>query len=182
MKEIGARLAGSSCTFTVWAPLRKCVELHIIGPTEKVVPMSRDKDGYWTVRVNGMGHGTVYRYRLDKLVERADPASAFQPEGVHGPSMVVDHNRYVWNHSSPPTTLKDYIVYELHIGTFTNDGTFASAALRFPELSDLGINAVEIMPVAQFPGRRNWGYDGVYPFAVQNSYGGVDDLKAFVNE
>lgn len=182
MKEIGANLTGSSCTFTVWAPMSKRVDLHIIGPSEKLVSMSRDQEGYWTARVDGVGHGTLYRFRLDNSVERADPASALQPDGVHGPSMIVDHNRFRWNHPSPSTELKDYIIYELHIGTFTKEGTFASAAARLAELSDLGINAVEIMPVAQFPGARNWGYDGVCPFAVQNSYGGVDGLKAFVDE
>lgn len=182
MKEIGSKLTGNSCTFTVWAPMRKRVDLRIIDPPEKLIPMSRDDGGCWTASVDGIRDGALYRYRLDNSVERADPASAFQPEGVHGPSMVVDHKRFSWNHPSPSTKLSDYIVYELHIGTFSNEGTFASAASRLGELSNLGINAVEVMPLAQFPGRRNWGYDGVYPFAVQNSYGGVDGFKSFIDE
>lgn len=182
MKEARPKVTGGSCTFTVWAPLRRQVDVHIIGPGEKIVPMAQDESGYWTARVDGISHGALYRYRLDDSIERPDPASPCQPEGVHGPSMVVDHKLFRWEMSEPHIALNDYIIYEMHVGTFTEEGTFASAIGKLTQLSDLGVNAVELMPVAQFPGTRNWGYDGVYPFAVQNSYGGPDGLKAFVNE
>lgn len=182
MREIGPKVSGNSCTLTVWAPLRKTMDVHFLEPVDRLVPMSRDELGYWTARVDGIGHGALYRYRLDGSLERPDPASPAQPQGVHGASMVLDHSRFKWVDLQPRIDLNDYIVYEIHIGTFTGEGTFASAAARLSELDELGVNAVEIMPVAQFPGNRNWGYDGVYPFAVQNSYGGADGLKALVAE
>ncbi len=181
MKAIGQHLDAGYCSFTVWAPFCEKVQLHILEPVDRLVPMSRDDEGYWVARVEGVSHGDLYRYRLDDSIERADPASPSQPLGVHGPSMVVDQSRFRWDDVSPGWKLEEYIIYEMHVGTFTREGTFASASARLHELSELGVNAVEIMPVAQFPGKRNWGYDGVYPFAVQNSYGGFDGLKAFVN-
>ena len=118
-----------------------------------------------------------YVYRLDGQKERPDPASRFQPQGVHGPSQVVDP-RFPWEDPCWfGTPLRDYVLYELHVGAFTPDGTFEAVIPFLEELQELGITAVEIMPVAQFPGNRNWGYDGVYPFAVQNSYGGPEGLK-----
>jgi maltooligosyltrehalose trehalohydrolase len=113
--------------------------------------------------------------------ERADPASRFQPEGVHGPSEVVDSG-FAWTDQGwSGIPLEQYVLYELHVGTFTRHGTFDAIIPRIRELRDLGITAIELMPVAQFPGKRNWGYDGVYPFAVQNSYGGPAALKRLIN-
>jgi maltooligosyltrehalose trehalohydrolase len=119
---------------------------------------------------------------LDGELERPDPASHCQPSGVHGSSLVVNHHAFSWNDQgwSVPA-LGDLIMYELHIGTFTPEGTLDAALSRIPDLKDLGVNAIEIMPVAQFPGTRNWGYDGTCLFAVQNSYGGPEGLKRFVN-
>lgn len=182
MKEIGPKPAGGNCTFTLWAPMRRKVQVHILEPVEMTIQMERDEQGYWTAQVEGVGQGARYLYRLDDSLERPDPASPFQPDGVHGPSMVVDQKLFCWNATDPNISLNDYIIYEMHVGTFTDEGTFTSAIGKLTELKDLGVNAVEVMPVAQFPGKRNWGYDGVYPFAVQNSYGGPDGLKAFVNE
>lgn len=125
--------------------------------------------------------GSRYLYRLDGGKERPDPASRFQPEGVHGPSQVLLSD-FPWEDSAwvgPP--LKGYILYELHVGTFTEEGTFEAVISHLDELKDLGITALELMPVAQFPGDRNWGYDGVYSFAVQGSYGGPEGLKTLVN-
>jgi len=168
--------------FTVWAPRAEEVSLHIVAPADQLVPMRRDPRGYWDVTVNDAGPGTRYYYRLNGETDRPDPASHCQPEGVHGSSEVVDHSRFNWRDEefSPPP-LAEYIIYELHIGTFTEEGTFEAAATHLQELAELGVNAVEIMPVAAFPGERNWGYDGVYPFAVQSSYGGVHGLKHFVD-
>ena len=119
---------------------------------------------------------------LDGGPELPDPASRAQPEGVHGPSQVVDL-AYPWTDQAfRPAPLREWILYELHIGTYTESGTFTGAAAALDELVELGVTAVEIMPVAQFPGRRNWGYDGVFPFAVQHSYGGARGLQEFVDE
>jgi maltooligosyltrehalose trehalohydrolase len=139
-------------------------------------------DGYFEIEVQDLDPDTKYLYMIDGKKECPDPASGYQPEGVHGPSAIVRHDSCQWTdqgwHGLP---LDDYIIYEIHVGTFTPEGTFDSAAERIPYLKDLGITAIELMPVAQFPGTRNWGYDGAYPFAVQNSYGGPDGLKRLVD-
>lgn len=115
-------------------------------------------------------------------MDRPDPASHFQPQGVHGPSQVIDHSTSPWQDAGwKGVPLAEMIFYELHVGTFTPAGTFAAIIPRLPDLVELGVNAIELMPVAQFPGDRNWGYDGVYPFAVQNSYGGPLGLKQLVD-
>jgi maltooligosyltrehalose trehalohydrolase len=124
---------------------------------------------------------TLYFYRFGGRKERPDPASRFQPQGVHGPSQVVNPN-FSWGDDSwSGLSLNEYIIYELHVGTFTPDGTFPAIIPHLHDLKNLGITAIELMPVAQFPGSRNWGYDGTYPFAVQNSYGGCEGLKRLVN-
>jgi maltooligosyltrehalose trehalohydrolase len=182
MMNLGASITHTGCSFKVWAPLREKVEVRIVAPVERYASMSRDEMGYWTVSIEGIGEGCRYFYRLDGEVERPDPASQSQPDGVHGPSKVVNHMAYDWSKDVLCTRrLEQYIIYELHFGTFTKEGTFEAAARRLPDLVALGITAVEIMPVAQFPGERNWGYDGVYPFAVQRSYGGVAGFKLFVD-
>ncbi|MBN1575521.1 MAG: malto-oligosyltrehalose trehalohydrolase [Chitinispirillaceae bacterium] len=183
MKRPGTHVSDESSTFVVWAPLKNHVAIHLLQPFDRIVPMVCDESGCWTATIEGVGHGALYRYLLDGSTERPDPASQCQPEGVHGPSMIVDQRRFNWNDSGLcRRQLTDYIIYELHVGTFTAEGTFAAAIARLPALVDLGITAVEIMPAAQFPGKRNWGYDGVYPFAVQYSYGGAEGLKVFVDE
>ncbi len=177
--KIGAEYTGGECcTFTVWSPLSSSVELEIFYPEPRIVAMDSVENGYWTKKADGIKPGCRYLYRIDKTEERPDPASAFQPEGVHGPSEVVDHRSFRWNTGrwkAPPA--EKMIIYEIHTGTFTPEGTFDAIVPRLPELKELGVTAIELMPVAQFPGERNWGYDGVYPFAVQNSYGGPDGLK-----
>jgi maltooligosyltrehalose trehalohydrolase len=141
----------------------------------------RDR-GYFHAIFEGVAPPTRYYYLLDDEKRRPDPASRFQPEGVHGPSQVVDPS-FPWSDAFwSGHDLRDYILYELHVGLFTPEGNFDGAIGRLDELARLGITAVELMPVGQFPGDRNWGYDGAYPFAVQNSYGGANGLKRFVNE
>jgi maltooligosyltrehalose trehalohydrolase len=126
--------------------------------------------------------GALYLYRLDGNKERPDPASRFQPQGVHGPSQVIDRNVFPRENGEwTGLPLESYILYELHVGTFTTEGTFDAVIPRLDALKELGVTAVELMPVAQFPGSRNWGYDGVYPFAVQDSYGGPEGLKKLVS-
>jgi maltooligosyltrehalose trehalohydrolase len=173
---------GIRSEFVVWAPLPNNVQLRIVSPEERLVPMERDSLGYWRTTAENISRGTRYFYRLGNGRDRPDPASHFQPDGVHGPSQVVDHSLFRWEDAGwRGIALPEMIMYELHTGTFTAEGTFASIIPRLRALKTLGINSIEIMPVAQFPGERNWGYDGVYPFAVQNSYGGPDGLKKFVN-
>ncbi|MBW4691022.1 MAG: malto-oligosyltrehalose trehalohydrolase [Lyngbya sp. HA4199-MV5] len=181
--DVGAFWLGHDrCRFTVWAPLHKQVGVNIIAPKGRSLPMESIGSGYWQVTAEDVVPGTQYFYELDDDLERPDPASQFQPDGVHGPSQVVDHAAFQWTDAQwSNIPLEDFIIYELHTGTFTPEGTFEAIIPRLPELKALGVNAIELMPVAQFPGNRNWGYDGVYPFAVQHSYGGSDGLKRLVD-
>jgi maltooligosyltrehalose trehalohydrolase len=141
-----------------------------------------DDRATWTVTVPGVGHGDRYRLRVDGGDWLADPVSRWQPDGVHGPSAVVDHRRFEWTDESwTGLALPDTVLYELHVGTFTPEGTFDAAIAQLPRLADLGVTTIELMPVAAFPGTRNWGYDGVFPFAVQESYGGPGGLARLVD-
>ncbi|MGE5301362.1 MAG: malto-oligosyltrehalose trehalohydrolase [Acidobacteriota bacterium] len=180
----GARYEGGGrCRFVVWAPLRQKMTLKIVSPEERVVAMERDARGYWHAVGEGLPPGARYFYRIEDERDRPDPASCFQPDGVHGASQVVDHGAFIWDDSGwRGIPLADMVMYELHTGAFTPEGTFEAIIPRLGALKDLGINAIEIMPVAQFPGERNWGYDGAFPFAVQSSYGGPEKLKRLVNE
>jgi maltooligosyltrehalose trehalohydrolase len=180
--ELGAVPQGTTETrFTVWAPRARTVELWLTD-TDRRIDMAPWGDGYFGVTAP-CGPGARYRYRLDGSVELADPASRAQPDGVHGPSAVVDLTASLWHDAGfVPTPLRDSVLYELHVGTFTEQGTFAAGARRLDDLIELGVTTVEVMPVAQFPGQRNWGYDGVFPFAVQQSYGGAAGLQGFVDE
>ncbi len=180
---LGADYTGSDKTrFFLWAPSRKQVTLHIVSPKEQKIEMNRNKEkDYWYLDSKGIYPGFQYYYQLDWKEQYPDPASYFQPEGVHGPSQVVNHS-FLWQDENwTGIPLKKMIIYELHVGTFTPQGNFNSIISRLDELLEMGINTIELMPVAQFPGKRNWGYDGVYPFAVQNSYGTPDELKELVN-
>ncbi len=181
--NIGAKYQGDGkCSFAVWAPFSGDLALVIIGAESRVIHSKKNDRGYWTFDVNDIFPGTKYFFRLEGSLERPDPASHSQPEGVHGPSQVVNHE-YPWQDRSwRGVPLERMIIYELHIGTFTEEGTFEAVIPRLDDLKDLGINALEIMPVGQFPGTRNWGYDVAYPFAVQNSYGGPDGFKRLIDE
>lgn len=144
--------------------------------------MEKNDRGYWKAVIGGVSPETRYLYRLDGDRELPDPASHFQPLGVHGPSQVVAHHRFAWqDHAWKGMVLDKTIIYELHTGTFTPAGTLDAILPRLDDLRELGVSAIEIMPVGQFPGERNWGYDGVHPFAVQNSYGGPQALKRLVD-
>jgi maltooligosyltrehalose trehalohydrolase len=179
----GARLQpDGSCVFTVWAPLKKKVSLHIVAPAFSIHPLERDEAGYWSICLPGISAGTYYLFQLDDEIVRPDPASRYQPAGVHGPSEVVDERTFTWTDETwVEIPVHELIIYELHTGTFTPEHNFRGIVSKLPYLRSLGINAIELLPVAQFPGNRNWGYDGVYPYAVHNSYGSVYDLKALVN-
>ncbi|MBW8683420.1 malto-oligosyltrehalose trehalohydrolase [Chitinophaga rhizophila] len=171
----------NSCKFSVWAPFRKQVCLSLLQPQQQLYPMQRDDKGFWHTIVEDVPAGARYKYLLDEEMELPDPASRYQPEGVHGPSAIIDTN-YEWTDSNwTGLNLGELVIYELHTGTFSSKHNFQGIIEKLDYLRSLGINAIEIMPVAQFPGDRNWGYDGVYPFAVQDSYGGVEGLKSLVN-
>jgi len=185
--KLGANyLANGDCQFILWAPQVKKVSVNLSTPQPQTIALEPiiDQPGYWQTIIKNLPIGSLYKYGIDLgdgLAERADPASYSQPEGVHGPSATVDHS-FPWQDQSwSNLPLAEMVIYELHTGTFTPEGTFTAIIPRLAELKELGINTIEIMPVAQFPGERNWGYDGVFPYAVQNSYGGVAGLKTLVN-
>ena len=181
-ETLGGVLVGeNACGFLVWAPRARSVEVRIVEPRERAVPMQGAGCGYFHAVVEGISAGALYRYRLNGENERPDPASRYQPRGVHGPSQIIDSS-FKWNDSRwRGIPLEKYVFYELHVGTFTPEGTFDAIVPRLAALKDLGVTAIELMPVAQFPGERNWGYDGVYPYAVQASYGGPLGLKRLVD-
>jgi maltooligosyltrehalose trehalohydrolase len=167
--------------FTVWAPARHTVTLTLAGP-DRALDLPALGAGYFGALVPECGAGTRYTYRLDGEGPYADPASRSQPDGVHGPSEVVDLGAHRWHDGAHRTRpLWQHVISEVHVGTLTPGGTFDSAIAALDALVEVGISAVELMPVAQFPGRRNWGYDGVFPFAVQNSYGGAAGLQRLVD-
>ena len=175
-------LSDGRCQFLVWAPRAKRVEVKILGQNEQYIPLQPTEKGYHKVTVPDIGPGTSYLFRLDNEKERPDPASRYQPFGVHKPSQITDPPAFRWNDANwSGLDLEKYVLYELHVGTFTAEGTFDAILPRLDEIRSLGITALELMPVAQFPGERNWGYDGVYPFAVQASYGGPEGLKRLVD-
>ncbi len=179
---LGATYLGDRrCRFLVWAPHVARLDLRLVAPRAALLPMQPRTHGYYELIVEDLEPGARYLYRLDGQRDRPDPASRFQPEGVHGVSAVVDP-RFAWTDDAwRGIPLHRYITYELHVGTFTPEGTLDAAIGRLDDLRDLGVTAIELMPVAQFPGGRNWGYDGVHPFAVQNTYGGPHALRRFVD-
>ena len=187
MWHIPARAVGASALgegqwqFRVWAPAHERLDLHIVYPSDRVIPMEREDDGYFVVTVDHLSPDARYFIRFADGRERPDPASRFQPEGVHGPSQVVAPFAAWTDDSWSGIPLSDYLLYEIHIGTFSAVGTFLGAIPYLDDLVALGVTAVEIMPIAQFPGKRNWGYDGVDLFAVQQSYGTPADFAMLVD-
>ncbi len=180
--SLGAKYLGDQqCEFTVWAPFAGNLEVRLSTKQDQYIPFVQKPHGYWSLTCDHITPGTRYLYRLDGQVERPDPASRYQPEGVHQFSEVVDLH-FPWNdHEWKGIPLREYIFYELHVGTFTDEGTFDAIIPHLNELKNIGITAIELMPVAQFPGGRNWGYDGVHPFAAQNTYGGPQGLHRLVD-
>ena len=175
-------LPGGEWQSVVWAPRCQQVDLHLLDDRRVLIPMERDPLGYHRVVVDKMRPAARYLYRLNNSLEYPDPASRLQPEGVHGSSQAVDLRPFEWTDSDwKGIPLEDAVFYELHVGTFTEEGTFSALIPHLDRLADLGVNSIELMPIAQFPGTRNWGYDGVYPFAVQNSYGSPRDLQKLVD-
>lgn len=170
-----------TCEFLVWAPSARRVQVHLLEPRDRLVALKPGGRGYHHGSAEGVEPGALYVFRLDDRVERPDPASHSQPRGVHGPSRVADPE-FPWTDAGwKGTPLEELVFYEMHVGTFTGEGTFDAAIPHLDGLRELGVTAVELMPVAQFPGERNWGYDGTHPFAVQESYGGPAGLKRLVD-
>jgi maltooligosyltrehalose trehalohydrolase len=183
-QPIGALVTGSSqVTFRAWAPWVKTLAVDILRPQPQTIIMEPRPFGYWETTIANIASGTRYQFVLHDKLKRPDPASRFQPEGVHGPSEVVDPAAFNWTDRQwKGLPLQDNIIYELHPGTFTPDGTFEGIIPFLPYLRDeVGITAIELMPVAQFPGERNWGYDGTYLYAPQNSYGGPTGLHRLID-
>jgi maltooligosyltrehalose trehalohydrolase len=179
---LGAELLpGEGAHFRVWAPARRACEVVIEGGARAA--LEREPGGHFSGAVGAAREGTRYRFRLDGgdlLVP--DPASRFQPEGPHGPSQIVDPSRFEWSDAGwRGLSRAGQVLYELHVGTFTPEGTYAAAARELPALAELGITAVELLPLADFPGRFGWGYDGVNLYAPCRLYGGPDDLRRFVD-
>jgi maltooligosyltrehalose trehalohydrolase len=180
--QVGAVYNKEYCEFTVWTPNQSNVKL-LLEENNQLIDMTNKGDGYWMTRVEHAKLDTEYMFQLEAKPPKPDPASHFQPKGVFGPSRVIDHKKFVWKDTAwHGLDFKELIFYEIHVGTFTPEGTFNAIQKRLKEISDFGINALEFMPVTQFSGSRGWGYDGVFPFAVQNSYGVPDDLKALINQ
>ncbi len=177
---LGATVEPDGVRFRVWAAGAERVTVAIEDGGEH--PLRLEPDALATAFVPGLGAGARYRFKLDGQGPFPDPASRFQPLGVHGPSEVVDPAAFAWSDSAwrglDPETL---VLYELHVGTFSPAGTFAGVRERLPHLRELGVTALELMPVADFPGQRNWGYDGVAPFAPARCYGTPDELRALVD-
>src|SRR5690606_27392271 len=185
---------GNGARFRLWAPARERVTLELLrtrandpGAQQPAfectagVPMRRDDDGWHTVQVEDAPGGLLHRFRLDETLAVPDPASRFNPHDVHGPSELVDPRAYDWHDDGwRGRPWHEAVVYEMHVGAFTAEGTFDAARRRLDELAALGITAVELMPVADFPGVRGWGYDGVLPYAPHAAYGRPEDLKRFV--
>ncbi len=182
--DIGATVTGpDQVTFRVWAPHAKHVAVKLLAPQSTEYPLTAQALGYFSATIPGIPPGSRYLFHLDQKTLRPDPASRWQPEGVHHPSAVVNPNTFQWTDQQwKGMPLHDFIIYELHTGTFTQEGSFQGILPFLSYLkNEIGITAIELMPVAQFPGARNWGYDGTYLYAVHNTYGGPDGLKQFVN-
>jgi maltooligosyltrehalose trehalohydrolase len=176
---IGAECVGEAVHFRVWAPLHHDVDV-VIG--EETWPLNNEGTGYFSAGVAGAGPGTLYRFQIDGDKELyPDPASRSQPFGPHGPSEVICPDLFEWKHPRLGARRENQVIYEMHLGTYTREGTFAAAASKLGRLADLGISVIELMPVNEFAGRFNWGYDGVDLYAPCHVYGRPDDFRAFID-
>jgi len=181
-RTLGVNFDGQGiATTTVWAPNAQTVALCLTG-RKTYIPLKKAKQGYWELLTSQVKPGDTYHFFIDGNKELPDPASLAQPDGVHGGSEAINLRNFNWvDKEWVNLPQEEYIIYELHTGTFSPQGNFQGIEEKLNYLKDLGITAIEIMPVAQFPGDRNWGYDGVFPYAVQNSYGGAMGLMQLVN-
>ncbi len=172
-----------SVRFALWAPDASAVELLLEREGgERSLPMTDDGEGWFRLSTARARPGDLYRFRPGGTIPVPDPASRFQPRDVHGPSEIIDPRAFAWDDRRPGRAFHEAVFYEIHVGVFTPEGTFRAAARRLDHLERLGVTALELMPVSDFPGARNWGYDGAYPFAPDARYGRPDDLKHLVQE
>lgn len=188
MKRLHKMPFGAECRddgsvrFRLWAPAARRVELRLTGAKHSTsIPLEERPQGWFELITDAAKPGTQYRFRVDDAQEVPDPASRFQPRDVHGPSQVIDPEGFDWRDDGwRGRPWEEAVIYELHVGAFTPSGKFSSLRARLDYLAELGITAIELMPVADFPGKRNWGYDGVFPFAPDSIYGRPEDLKRFI--
>ncbi len=180
--NIGALVFDDAIEFRVWAPKCKSVQVIVERDPQVVLELEGDRRGYFSARTTEARPGDLYRYQLDRQKTYPDPASRFQPDGPHGSSQIVDPRAYRWKDAGwPGVKMPGQVMYELHVGTFTREGTFDAAARELRELQRLGVTLIEVMPVAECPGRWNWGYDGVDLFAPSHNYGDPEAFKRFVD-
>ena len=180
--RFGATPGPEGVQFRLWAPSLKSAQVMLGEDPTRLLLMRREGDDEFTAFAEGLRAGEDYCFVIDDRRGRPDPVSRWQPEGVHGPSRVVNPAAFAWSDGNwRGIPLRDYLIYELHTGAFTPEGTFDAIAPRLAYLRELGITAIELMPVAQFPGRRNWGYDGVGLYAPQSTYGGPEGLKRLID-
>ena len=178
-RHFGVKLTPAGATFRLWAPAAKRVDVLLDEPHA----LRRGDDGCFTADIAGVAAGALYKYRIDDEIDVPDPASAFQPQDVAGPSEVIDHNTYQWRARDwRGRPWQEAVLIETHVGTFTPEGTYRAMIGRLDHLVATGFTALELMPLADFSGQRNWGYDGVLWYAPDSAYGRPDDLKALIDE
>ena len=178
-RQFGVRLTGTGAAFTIWAPAAKRVDVML----EKAHPMQPEDGGFFSAEVAGVQAGALYKLRIDDKIDVPDPASAFQPRDISGPSEIIDHDSFEWQardwHGRP---WQEAVVMEAHVGTFTEQGTYLAMIDRLDHLVATDFTALELMPLADFPGKQNWGYDGVLWYAPDSTYGRPNDLKKLIDE
>jgi maltooligosyltrehalose trehalohydrolase len=178
-QQFGARLTADGASFRLWAPAAKRVDLLL----DKPHPMLGGEDGWFSADIAGVKAGSRYSFRIDDDIDVPDPGSAFQPDDVSGPSEVIDHAAYPWRARDwRGRPWHETVLIETHVGAFTEEGTYRAMVGRLDHLAETGITALELMPLADFAGKRNWGYDGVLWYAPDSAYGRPDDLKALIDE
>jgi maltooligosyltrehalose trehalohydrolase len=178
-RQFGARPTKAGTLFRLWAPAAKRVDLLL----DKPHALTRDENGWFSAEISGVKAGTRYKFRIDDEIDVPDPASALQPEDVAGPSEVIDHAAYPWRATNwRGRPWHEAVVLEAHVGTFTREGTYRAMSAKLDHLVETGVTALELMPLADFAGRHNWGYDGVLWYAPDSAYGHPDDLKALIDE
>jgi maltooligosyltrehalose trehalohydrolase len=178
-RQFGPRVSKDGVSFRLWAPAARRVDLLL----DRATPMQRHEDGWHVLDVPGLKAGSRYKFRIDDELDVPDPASSFQPDDVFGPSEVIDHHAYAWRADDwRGRPWQDAVFLESHVGTFTAEGTYRAMIDRLDHLVETGITALELMPLADFAGSRNWGYDGVLLYAPDSVYGRPDDLRALIDE
>jgi maltooligosyltrehalose trehalohydrolase len=178
-RQFGVKLTSGGATFRLWAPAAKRVDVLL----DKPHALRRGDDGWFSADIAGVKAGALYKFRIDDEIDVPDPASAFQPQDVAGPSEVIDHGAYQWRTRDwRGRPWQEAVLMETHVGTFTPEGTYRAMIGRLDHLVTTGFTALELMPLADFPGQRNWGYDGVLWYAPDSAYGRPDDLKALIDE